>query len=127
MKVIEFICSSSSGGRRGDRIPGLVYQGSQDIKLGLGDFIFYSILVRITPEHALRLSSPHSCKLSSGQVGRASMHGATPMISCAVAVLAELCACLLVPVLAQVMAQVMAKVTPQKRGGGARAEQPDDG
>ena len=55
---------------RGDSIPGLVYEGD-DIKLGLGDFIFYSLLV-----------------------GRASMHGVVPAVACAISVLTGLCATL---------------------------------
>ena len=49
--------------RRQEPIPGLVYEGS-DIKLGLGDFVFYSVLV-----------------------GRASMSSATAAVACALAVL----------------------------------------
>ena len=61
--------------RREEQIPGLVYEGD-DIKLGLGDFIFYSILV-----------------------GRASLRGVAATASCVVAVLAGLCATLaLLPV-----------------------------
>ena len=52
--------------RREEPIPGLVYEG-QDIKLGLGDFIFYSILV-----------------------GRASLTSLAATAACAVAVLAGL-------------------------------------
>ena len=49
--------------KRHEPIPGLVYEGS-DIKLGLGDFVFYSVLV-----------------------GRASMSSATAAVACALAVL----------------------------------------
>ena len=67
--------------RRNEPIPGLVYQSAHHIKLGLGDFVFYSVLV-----------------------GRASMHGAAPMWVCAVAVLAGLCATLaLLPILQRVL------------------------
>ena len=67
--------------RRNEPIPGLVYQSAYSIKLGLGDFVFYSVLV-----------------------GRASMHGAAPMWVCAVAVLAGLCATLaLLPILQRVL------------------------
>lgn len=51
------------------------------IKLGLGDFVFYSVLV-----------------------GRASMHGSAPLWLCAIAVLAGLCATLaLLPILQRVL------------------------
>ena len=67
--------------RRNEPIPGLVYQSHHHIRLGLGDFVFYSILV-----------------------GRASMHGSAPGWVCAVAVLAGLCATLaLLPILQRVL------------------------
>ena len=67
--------------RRNEPIPGLVYTSHEQIRLGLGDFVFYSVLV-----------------------GRASMHGAAPMWVCAVAVLAGLCATLaLLPVMQKVL------------------------
>jgi len=66
--------------RREEAIPGLVYEG-EDIKLGLGDFIFYSILV-----------------------GRASLTDGATALSCAVAVLAGLCSTLaLLPVFEQAL------------------------
>ncbi len=68
---------------RNEPIPGLVYSsgGPSEIKLGLGDFVFYSLLV-----------------------GRASMSGAAPALACALAVLAGLCATLaLLPVLKKVL------------------------
>ena len=66
--------------RREEQIPGLVYEGD-DIKLGLGEFIFYSILV-----------------------GRASLRGVAATASCVVAVLAGLCATLaLLPVFERVL------------------------
>jgi len=66
--------------RRQEPIPGLVYEGA-DIKLGLGDFVFYSVLV-----------------------GRASMTSATAAVVCALAVLAGLCATLaLLPILQKVL------------------------
>jgi len=66
--------------RRNEPIPGLVYEGA-DIKLGLGDFIFYSVLV-----------------------GRASMASVTAAVVCAIAVLAGLCATLaLLPILQRVL------------------------
>lgn len=65
---------------RGEAIPGLVYEGNQ-IKLGLGDFVFYSLLV-----------------------GRASLRSTAALVACAVAVLAGLCATLaLLPVLERVL------------------------
>jgi presenilin 1 len=65
---------------RGEPIPGLVYSGHQ-IKLGLGDFVFYSLLV-----------------------GRASLRSTAALVACAVAVLAGLCATLaLLPVLERVL------------------------
>jgi len=66
--------------RRGDPIPGLVYEGT-DIKLGLGDFVFYSVLV-----------------------GRASMSGFVTLVACTVAVLAGLMATLaLLPIVQRVL------------------------
>lgn len=66
--------------KREEAIPGLVYSGD-DIKLGLGDFIFYSILV-----------------------GRASLTDGATAVSCAVAVLAGLCSTLaLLPVFEQAL------------------------
>ena len=65
---------------RGEPIPGLVYEGYH-IKLGLGDFVFYSLLV-----------------------GRASLRSTSALVSCAVAVLAGLCATLaLLPVMERVL------------------------
>lgn len=65
---------------RGEPIPGLVYEGG-DLKLGLGDFVFYSVLV-----------------------GRASMRGFAALLACALTVLAGLCATLaLLPVLQRVL------------------------
>ena len=67
--------------KRDEPIPGLVYQSAHSIKLGLGDFVFYSVLV-----------------------GRASMHGAAPLWICTVAVLAGLCATLaLLPIMQRVL------------------------
>merc|ERR1712060_196403 len=61
-------------------IPGLVYEGD-DIKLGLGDFVFYSILV-----------------------GRASMRNVATLVSCILAVLTGLCATLaLLPIMERVL------------------------
>lgn len=66
--------------KRQEPIPGLVYEGA-DIKLGLGDFVFYSVLV-----------------------GRASMSSATAAVTCALAVLTGLCATLaLLPILQRVL------------------------
>ena len=66
--------------RRNDPIPGLVYEGD-DIKLGLGDFVFYSILV-----------------------GRASMRNVATLVSCILAVLTGLCATLaLLPIMERVL------------------------
>jgi len=66
--------------KRGDPIPGLVYEGA-DIKLGLGDFVFYSLLV-----------------------GRASMGNVATLTSSVVAVLTGLLATLaLLPILDRVL------------------------
>ncbi|KAL1515826.1 hypothetical protein AB1Y20_002442 [Prymnesium parvum] len=66
--------------RRNEPIPGLVYEGA-NIKLGLGDFVFYSVLV-----------------------GRASMSSVTAATACTVAVLTGLCATLaLLPIIQRVL------------------------
>lgn len=52
--------------RRNEAIPGLVYE-AEDVKLGLGDFVFYSVLM-----------------------GRAALHDSTTVIVCFVAVLVGL-------------------------------------
>ena len=66
--------------QRNEPIPGLVYEG-HGIKLGLGDFVFYSLLV-----------------------GRACLSSITAFAACAIAVLAGLCATLaLLPVLERVL------------------------
>jgi len=66
--------------RRGDPIPGLVYEGS-DIKLGLGDFVFYSLLV-----------------------GRSSMKNVATLTTSTIAVLTGLVATLaLLPILDRVL------------------------
>jgi len=74
---------------RNEPIPGLVYEG-HGIKLGLGDFVFYSLLV-----------------------GRACLSSITAFAACAIAVLAGLCATLaLLPVLERVLPALPISVRP---------------
>lgn len=94
--------------KRSEPIPGLVYEGN-DVKLGLGDFIFYSVSLQnvaismsatrrahVTSNFILSLLHPSLQAL----VGRASTNSVIACTACTLAVLAGLCATLaLLPVL----------------------------